>query len=121
MVVEPVRFAATYDACVRVLAAASLASSPSVNDDTLTINITIAGGKTTPSGQKINLRVGQKVILNVTSDGDDEIRAHIGGPGYALPVQAEKPAKGSFTPDSAGSFEVESHHPGKIIVILNAR
>jgi len=89
LVVEPVRFAATYDACVRVLAAASLASSPSVNDDTLTINITIAGGKTTPSGQKINLRVGQKVILNVTSDGDDEIRAHIGGPGYALPVQAE--------------------------------
>jgi hypothetical protein len=42
-----------------------LASSPSVNDDTLTINITIDGGKTTPSGQKINVRVGQKVILNV--------------------------------------------------------
>jgi hypothetical protein len=30
-------------------------------------------------------------------------------------------AKGSFTLDSAGSFEVESHHLEKIIVILNAR
>jgi len=68
----------------------------------------IAGGKTTLSGQKINLWVGQKVILNVTSDTDDEIHAHIGGPGYELPVQAGKPATGSFTLDSAGTFEVES-------------
>ena len=97
------------------------ASSPSVKDDTLTINITIAEGKTTPSGQKINVQVGQKVILNVTSDTDDEIHAHIGGEGYELPVQAGKPAKGSFTLDSPGSFEVESHHLEKIIVILNAR
>jgi len=74
-----------------------------------------------PSGQKINVRVGQKVILNVTSDADDEIHAHIGGPEYELPVQAGKPAMGTFTLDSAGSFEVESHHLEKIIVILNAR
>jgi hypothetical protein len=72
----------------------SLAGSPSVNDDTRTINITIAGGKTTPSGQKINVRVGQKVILNVTSDTDDEIHAHIGGDGHELPVQAGKPPRG---------------------------
>jgi hypothetical protein len=91
------------------------------NDETLTINITIAGRKTTPSGQKINARVGQKVILNVTSDTDDEIHAHIGGPGYELPAQAGKPATGSFTLDSAGSFEAESHHLEKIIGILNAR
>ena len=87
-----------------------MASSPSVNDDTLTINITIDGGKTTPSGQKINVRVGQKVILNVTSDTDDEIHGHIGGDGHELPVQAGKPATGSFTLDSAGRFEVECHH-----------
>jgi hypothetical protein len=97
-------------------------SPPSLNPDyALTINITISKGKTTPSGEKINVRVGQTVILNVTSDTDDEIHAHIGGPGYELPVQAGTPAKGSFTIDSPGSFEVESHHLEKIIVILNAR
>ena len=70
------------------------ASSPSLNADyTLTINITIARGKTVPSGEKINVRVGQKVILNVTSDTDDEIHAHIGGEGYELPVQAGTPAR----------------------------
>ena len=97
-------------------------SSPSLNPDyALTINITIANGKTIPNGEKINVRVGQKVILNVTSDTADEVHAHIGGPGYELPVQAGTPAKGEFTIDSPGSFEVESHHLEKIIVILNAR
>jgi heme/copper-type cytochrome/quinol oxidase subunit 2 len=90
-------------------------------DYPLTINIVIAKGKTIPSGAKINVRVGQKVILNVTSDTDDEIHAHTGGPGYEMQVQAGTPAKGSFTLDSPGSFEVESHHLEKIIVILNAR
>ena len=46
------------------------------------------------------------VILNVTRDTDDEIHAHIGGEGHELPVQAGKGATGSFTLDSAGSFEV---------------
>jgi hypothetical protein len=97
-------------------------SSPPLNPDyALTINITIANGKTIPNGEKINVRVGQKVILNVTSDTDDEVHAHIGGPGYELPVLAGTPAKGEFTIDSPGSFEVESHHLEKIIVILNAR
>src|SRR4029450_4743365 len=98
------------------------ASSPSLNADyALTINITIARGKTTPSGEKINVPVGEKVILNVTSDTDDEIHAHIGGQGYELGGRAGTPAEGEFTIDSPGSFEVESHHLEKIIVILNAR
>jgi hypothetical protein len=97
-------------------------SPPSLNPDyDLTINIVISKGKTVPNAEKINVRVGQKVILNVTSDTDDEIHAHIGGEGYELPVKAGTPAKGFFTLESPGSFEVESHHLEKIIVILNAR
>jgi len=97
-------------------------SSPALNPDyPLTINIVIAKGKTIPNGVKYDMRVGQKVILNVTSDADDEIHAHTGGAGYEMQVQAGTPAKGSFTLDSPGSFEVESHHLEKIIVILNAR
>jgi heme/copper-type cytochrome/quinol oxidase subunit 2 len=89
-------------------------------DYALTINVTIAKGKTIPSGEKINVRVGQKVILNVISDTDDEVHAHIGGDGYELQVKAGTPTKGEFTLDNPGSFEVESHHLEKIIVILNA-
>ena len=98
------------------------ASSPSLTADyALTVNITISRGKTVPSGEKINVRVGQEVILNVISDTDDEIHAHVGEDGYELPVRAGKPAKGSFTLEEPGSFEVESHNLEKIIVILNAR
>jgi hypothetical protein len=98
------------------------ARSPSLNADyALTINIEIAGGKTVPNGKKIDVRVGQRVILNVTSDIDDEIHAHLGEKSYELVVQAGRPTKGSFTLDSPGSFEVESHHLEKIIVILNTR
>jgi hypothetical protein len=98
------------------------ARSPSLNPEyALTINIEIARGKTVPNGKKINVGVGQKVILNVISDTDDQIHAHLGENDYELPVQAGKPAKGSFTLDSRGSFEVESHHLEKTIVILNAR
>ena len=98
------------------------ARSPSLNAEyALTINIEIAGGKTIPNAEKINVRVGQEVILNVTSDIDDEIHAHLGETGYQLGVRAGRPATGSFTLDSPGSFEVESHHLEKTIVILNAR
>ena len=98
------------------------ARSPSLNADyALIINIEIARGKTVPNGKKINVRVDQEVILNVISDTDDEIHAHLGEKDYELAVRAGSPAKGSFTLDSPGSFEVESHHLEKTIVILNAR
>ena len=97
-------------------------SPPSLNPAyPLTINIVIAKGKTIPSGEKIDVRVGQKVIMNVISDTDDEIHAHTDGAGYEMQVQAGRPTEGSFTIESPGSFEVESHHLEKIIVILNAR
>lgn len=107
-------------------ASASVSPSPTPSETesepgALTVDITIAGGKVDPNGKKIKIAVGQKVILNVTSDEDDEIHAHTDGDGYELAVKAGKPAKGSFTLDSPGSYEVESHHLGKVIVILNAR
>jgi hypothetical protein len=101
--------------------AASGSGSPSSSAGTLTLTITISGGKVTPNGQKIDAHVGQQVVMNVTSDIDDEVHAHTGGDGYELEVPAGKPTTGTFILTSPGSFEVESHHLGKVIVILNAR
>ncbi|HEY5822191.1 MAG TPA: hypothetical protein VIT20_09460 [Propionibacteriaceae bacterium] len=100
---------------------ASSASAPSSSPSALTIDITIADGKVTPNGEKLDAKVGETVVFNVTSDEDDEIHAHTGGDGYELEVPAGKPTRGSLTLTSAGSFEVESHHLEKVIVILNAR
>lgn len=85
----------------------------------LTVPITIAGGQVQPNGEKITAALGQPVVLQVTSDEADEIHAHIGGDGYELEVPANQPTTGEFTPSQPGSFEIESHHLEKVIVILN--
>jgi hypothetical protein len=89
--------------------------------DQVTIDITIADGQVSPNGSKVKVEVGQKVVLNVTSDEHDEIHAHTSGDGFTLDVPAGKKVTGSFTLTSPGSYEVESHHLEKTIVILNAR
>ena len=72
-----------------------------------------------PNGEKITAALGQPVVLQVTSDEADEIHAHTGGDGYELEVPANQPTTGTFTPSQPGSFEIESHHLEKVIVILN--
>ncbi len=90
--------------------------------DRIEIDVTIKDGKVDPSGKKLDVALGTTVVLNVTSDEDDEIHAHIGsGDGYSLEVKAGQPARGQFTMKDSGSFDVESHHLEKIIVILNVR
>jgi hypothetical protein len=97
------------------------ASAGSSSAAPLTIPITIAGGQVQPNGEKITAALGQQVVLQVTSDKDDEIHAHTGGDGYELEVPAGKLTTGTFTPTQPGSFEIESHHLEKVIVILNVR
>ena len=86
-----------------------------------TIAITSRNGAVEPSGKKVDVQVGQRVTLTVSSDVDDEIHVHLGEDGYQLPVRAGEPAVGHFVADQRGSFEVESHHLEKIIVILVVR
>jgi hypothetical protein len=100
-------------------ATASAAATEAASE--VTIDITIAKGQVNPNGKKLDIRVGQQIVLNVTSDEDDEIHAHTPGDGYELEVGAGKKVTGSFTITSPGSYEVESHHLEKTIVILNAR
>jgi hypothetical protein len=97
-------------------------TSASPSADRVVIDITIADGRVSPNGDKLDVAVGQQVALNVTSDIDDEIHAHTDdADGYQLEVSAGVPASGSFTVSAPGSFEVESHELGKTIVILNVR
>jgi hypothetical protein len=100
---------------------ASTPTSTASSVDAVTIDVTISGGKVSPSGRKLDVAVGQKVVLNVTSDIDEEIHAHALGDGYQLDVSAGKPATGSFVVSDPGSFYVEAHHLEKVIVILNVR
>ncbi len=85
------------------------------------IDITIADGKVDPNGRKVDVPLDATVVLNVTSDIDDEIHAHLGNDDFTLNVPADRAKTGRFVADAPGSFEVESHELGKTIVILNVR
>jgi len=83
------------------------------------IEVTLAGGKVTPNGAKINARVGESITFRITSDHDDEVHVH--GIDVEIAVRAGQTVERTITLEQAGSFEVESHHPAKVIVILNVR
>jgi hypothetical protein len=97
----------------------SAATPTSATPSTITIDITIADGRVEPSGEEIDAPVGQGVILNVSSDVDDELHAHMGLDGFGLTVWAGQSTSGGFWLRGPGTFVVESHRLGKTIVILN--
>ena len=99
----------------------SAAGAASATPSTVTVDITIADGTVDPDQEEIEVPVGQAVILNVRSDIDDELHAHMGLDGYALTVWAGQQSTGGFRLRAPGSFVVESHRLGKTIVILNVR
>jgi len=101
-------------------ASSTSSPSPSTPADPVRLDITIKDHQVSPNAEKIDVRKGQTVILEVTSDVDDEIHAHI-GEGFELEVKAGEPATGRFVAGDTGSFEVESHHLEKIIAILVVR
>jgi hypothetical protein len=94
---------------------------PPAPADAVTLDITIKAGQVSPNGTKVDVTKGETVVLNVTSDADDEVHVHTAGDGYELEVKAGVPARGQVVAADTGSFEVESHHLEKIIAILVVR
>ncbi|CAA9372147.1 MAG: hypothetical protein AVDCRST_MAG75-168 [uncultured Propionibacteriaceae bacterium] len=106
---------------IRATPTAATTGTPSAQASAVTINLTIGDGEVSPSGDRVDVAKGQTVILKVTSDSDDVIHAHTADEGIEIKVEAGMPASGRFVATETGSFEVESHHLGKIFVILNVR
>jgi len=82
------------------------------------VDITIADGKVTPQGKRIDVEVGEPITLLVTSDEADEIHVH-SDPEHSLDVVAGDVAKElTFVVDTPGQVAVESHHLHATIVQL---
>jgi Cupredoxin-like domain len=82
----------------------------------VTITATIAGGKITPNTQTVKAEQGQKVMVTVTSDEADELHVH--GYDKEVAMQAGKPGSVTFTADTKGTFEIETHESGKLVAKL---
>jgi plastocyanin len=91
-------------------------ADPSGDQADVTINVTVANGKVTPSGATIKAKVGQTVLVTAVSDAADEV--HIHGYDKQLPLTPGKPASVKFTANMKGTFEIETHESGKLVAKL---
>jgi len=95
--------------------AASESSSPAA--DGPVIDVTISGDTVTPNGERVEVKKGQDITLNVTADAPGEIHVH------STPEQELAYDTGTTTLtiagiDQPGLVDVESHSLEKVIVQL---
>jgi hypothetical protein len=94
-------------------------SSAAEASDDVVVDIVVRNGTVTPQGDRLEMKVGQKVTLRITSDAHDTIHVH------SEPEQEFEIGKGevekSFTIDTPGQIAVEAHHLGVTIVQLVVR
>ena len=91
-------------------------TDPSGETADVTIEAIIASGKVSPATQTVQASVGQQVKITVTSDVEDQLHVH----GYDKEVELKpgKPGSVTFTADTKGTFEIETHESGKLIAKL---
>lgn len=89
--------------------------SPSIR----TIAVELANGKVSPNGARVNLSKGERFVLDITSDRDDKVHVH--GFDKEIDVAAGKQATLELVADRTGRYEVESHDPALLIVVLQIR
>jgi hypothetical protein len=84
-----------------------------------TIDIAISGDTVVPSGERVDAKVGEEIILHVTADAPGEIHVH-STPEQELSYQAGTTDL-PLTIDQPGLVDVESHTLDLVIVQLEVR
>ena len=88
-------------------------------DDPVTVDITFSDGSVTPSGERVDVGVGQPVDLVVTADEPGEIHVH------SAPEQTFEYESGTtvlkLEVARPGVVEVESHDLDQVIMQLEVR
>ena len=99
------------DTVAPAASASSSAAAPSPVRSPTTIEVTLAGGKITGVGSRVDVAVGDQIVLRVTADVVEEIHVH----GYDLyaDLVPGQTAQLAFVADLPGSYEVELHEAGR--------
>lgn len=84
------------------------------------VDIAIRDGEVSPQADRVEMKVGQKVRLRITSDADETIHVH-SEPEQEFEVVAGDDVEKSFTIDIPGQIAVEAHDLDATIVQLVVR
>ena len=88
--------------------------------DGVAVDIAIRDGKVTPQGDRVEVTVGQKVTLHITSDAHETIHVH-SEPEREFKIADGDDVEKSLTIDVPGQVAVEAHHLDVTIVQLVVR
>lgn len=100
-----------------VTGCASGSGGSGVGPASVVVTITEEDGAIDPSGDTVKVEQGQAITLLVSSDAEDEIHVH-SDPEQEFEVKAADDQEFTFSIDSPGTYEVESHELEVVIMKL---
>lgn len=80
------------------------------------VEITVGHDDVTPAGKKVELDRGETLTLKITAEEAGELHVH-STPEQAIDFPAGESSH-EITLDRPGLYEVESHHPAKLVLQL---
>ena len=97
-------------------------NDPSAADPSgdVVVDIAVSDGTVTPQGDRVEMKVGQKVTLHLTSDAHETIHVH-SEPEHEFEIGKGDDIEKSFTIDTPGQIAVEAHLLDVTIVQLVVR
>ena len=101
-----------------ILLSACAANSADPPPD-LAVTVRLSAGSADPIGQRVNLTLGQKLVLTISSDRDDTVHVH--GFDLEIEVPAGETVTREITMDRVGRYEVESHTPTLTLLVLQIK
>jgi hypothetical protein len=96
-------------------------SSPSVSSegDSVAVEVTREGDTFTPNGERVEMEVGQTLVLTIDADAAGELHVH-STPEQEVAYEAGT-SEHEITIDRPGVVEVESHEPDLVLLQLEVR
>ncbi|MFI8827994.1 hypothetical protein [Streptomyces sp. NPDC053431] len=84
-----------------------------------TLTVTVTGGSVQPPPSRVELKKGERLTLQVTSDRADTLHVH--GYDREIALSPGRQATLTLTADRTGLFEVETHESGLVLTQLVVR
>jgi hypothetical protein len=86
----------------------------------LVIDVTIKGGKVTPTNEQLQASVGEPIVLRVDSDATDELHVH-STPEHSFDVGIGPAQSFQFTVSVPGRVDVELHDLHATVATIQVR
>ncbi|WP_326548524.1 hypothetical protein QGN32_10645 [Mycolicibacterium sp. ND9-15] len=88
--------------------------------DRVTIDITIEGGKVTPTNAQVPAKLNEPIVLRVNSDAADELHVH-SVPEHTFKVAPKPGQQFQFSVEVPGNVEIELHELNRVVATVQVQ